>query len=60
MPPGWLTILALQSIAARQRGLHDRRAESQTDQHQLSEGHARRLRAPTQATHLLAWKLDNK
>src|SRR3954451_18700629 len=32
--------------------------DSQTDQHQLSGGHARRLRALTQAAHLLAWKLE--
>jgi hypothetical protein len=34
--------------------------ESQTDQRRLSRGHARRLRAPTQAAPLWAWKLKTK
>ena len=34
--------------------------ESQTDQRQRSGGHARRLRALTQAALLLAWKLETK
>jgi hypothetical protein len=33
---------------------------SETDQRQLSGRHARRLRALTQAAHLLAWKLQTK
>ena len=34
--------------------------ESQADHRQLSGGHARRLRALTQAARLLAWKLETK
>jgi hypothetical protein len=50
------TALALNS----RRRWDARPRESQTDQRQLSGGHARRLRALTPAAHLLAWKLETK